>query len=211
MSPLGWPREILKRLIKLSVRPFDCGWHLSRYWMYSRIGEFFSSAPRAGRVLSISESVAFHELFARDATSFVEASYPDHNILSLEFESDSFDFVVCDQVLEHVEGSPQRAVDELRRVLRPGGWMLLTTCFINPVHGAPGDFWRFTPDGLRLLCGGFSAIDQCEGWGNAWLPAMRQLGVRGLPVPHAKWHPIHRIAVKNDPIWPLMTWVIAKK
>ena len=30
-------------------------------------------------------------------------------------------------------------------------------------------------------------------------------------VPHAKWHPFHKLAMKNDPNWPIVTWVVARK
>lgn len=209
MQPLGWPKEFLKRAIKLSTKGFDCGWHVTRYTMYRRIGAFFEGKSRAGRVLSISESEALHGLFDKSRCEIVIANYPEFNVLSLPFPDCTFDYVVCDQVLEHVQGSPQTAVNELFRVLRPGGWMILTTCLMNPIHGAPGDFWRFTPDGLRHLCSLFSRIEQAEGWGNAWVHLMQFFGVRGIPIPHARFHPLHRIATHNDPTWPVMTWIIA--
>lgn len=211
MRPLGWPREILKRAIKLSIKGFDCGWHVTRYSMYRRIGEFFAGQERTGRILSISESDALHDLFSKSSSQIVIANYPEYNVLDLAFTDESFDYVVCDQVLEHVEGDPQQAINEQFRVLRRGGWLILTTCLMNPIHGAPNDFWRFTPAGLRKLCGGFSHIEQAEGWGNAWVHLMQVIGVRGVPIPHARFHPLHRIAVYNDPTWPVMTWVIAQK
>ena len=55
-------------------------------------------------------------------------------------------------VLEHVEGNPFAPVRESLRVVRPGGAIVHTTCLLNPVHREPGDFWRFTPDGLALIC-----------------------------------------------------------
>lgn len=211
MRPLGWPRELLKRAIKLSTKGFDCGWHVTRYYMYGRIGDFFTPEPRAGRILSISESDALHSLFDQERSEVVVANYPEHSLISLGFPDASFDFVVCDQVLEHVEGNPQNAMDEIHRVLKSGGWAIVTTCLMNPIHGAPGDFWRFTPDGLRHLCRRFREIEQAEGWGNPWVHIMQMIGVRGLPIPHARNHPLHRIAMNNDPSWPVMTWVIARK
>jgi len=35
--------------------------------------------------------------------------------------------------------------------------------------------------------------------------------VRYTAVPHAKWHPFHKLAMKNDPDWPIVTWVVARK
>ena len=32
-----------------------------------------------------------------------------------------------------------------------------------------------------------------------------------LPVPQARWHPVNRIAMLNDPECPISTWIIARK
>jgi len=42
-------------------------------------------------------------------------------------------------MLQHVEADPQQTIDESWCVLRHGGIASQTTCFINPVHRAPGD------------------------------------------------------------------------
>lgn len=62
------------------------------------------------------------------------------------------------------EGNPQQHVDECRRVLLPGEIAVHTTCLSNPIHGAPGDFWRFTPDGLSLLHRAWCEILDVGGW-----------------------------------------------
>ena len=62
----------------------------------------------------------------------------------------SFDVVLCTEVLEHLP-EPQRAIDEMFRVLVPGGQLLLTTRFLFPIHDAPHDYFRFTKYGLRHL------------------------------------------------------------
>lgn len=43
------------------------------------------------------------------------------------FESNSFDLVVCTEVLEHLPQSPAHALSESRRVTKPGGSLLVTT------------------------------------------------------------------------------------
>jgi hypothetical protein len=30
-------------------------------------------------------------------------------------------------------------------------------------------------------------------------------------VPHATWHPLHKVATRNDPQWPITTWIVARK
>lgn len=179
------------------------------YQRLQQVGEILSR--REGDVLSISHSKKLCEVLNIKPRTFVEANYPDHNFLSLQFPDESFDFAFSDQVLEHVEGDPQQAIDESWRVLRPGGIALHTTCFINPIHGEPNDFWRFTPAALRLLCRRFSQILDCDGWGNfdAWF--IIRDGLRFSGIPHAKWHPLHRMAMMNDPEWPIVTWIVAQK
>ena len=141
----------------------------------------------------------------------MEASYPAHNILSLDFEDTSYDFVLSDQVLEHVEGNPQQAIDECHRILKPGGIAVHTTCFINPVHKVPNDFWRFTPEALCLLHRTWAEVIEYGGWGNFEVWSVVRDGMRLEGVPHAKWHPLHWVATKNDSLWPIVTWIVAKK
>jgi len=62
----------------------------------------------------------------------------------------SFDVVLCLQVLEHVP-DPGAAVRELRRVVRPGGRVLLSTHGVYPFHPNPDDLWRWTQQGLERL------------------------------------------------------------
>jgi len=69
---------------------------------------------------------------------------------ALPFAPGSFDLILSTEMLEHTI-EPQRIVDEIRRVLRPGGRLLLTTRFAFPLHDVPGDYFRFTNYGLAHL------------------------------------------------------------
>lgn len=73
----------------------------------------------------------------------------------------AFDVVLCTEVLEHLR-EPQRAVDEMFRVLKPGGTLLLTTRFLFPIHDAPHDYFRFTKYGLRYLLRRFTIVELQE-------------------------------------------------
>lgn len=180
--------------------------------MYRRLSAVGASLPlKEGKVLSVSGSSGLAGVMGIRAASLTEADYPEQNMLSLKFPDDSFDFVLSDQVLEHVAGQPQKAFDECRRVLRPGGIAVHTTCFINPVHGAPGDYWRFTPEALRLMAKDFSEIIECGGWGNFEAWSLIRNGLRFEGIPEVPWHPLNRIAVKNDPLWPIVVWIVARK
>lgn len=77
----------------------------------------------------------------------------------LPINNNSIDFVVGFQVLEHVP-SPQKYLKECSRVLRPGGKLFLTTHGVWPYHPTPGDYHRWTRDGLisELERAGFNIL-----------------------------------------------------
>lgn len=65
-------------------------------------------------------------------------------------EDASVDVVLATETLEHVP-APDRFLREARRVLRPGGRVILTVPFAARWHYIPHDYWRFTPSSLRNL------------------------------------------------------------
>ncbi len=67
------------------------------------------------------------------------------------FANRSFDTILCTEVLEHTI-DPFTVMREFARVLKPGGYLLLSVPFIYPIHESPYDHWRFTSYGLALLC-----------------------------------------------------------
>jgi SAM-dependent methyltransferase len=72
-------------------------------------------------------------------------------------ESGSLDTVIATEVLEHCY-DPARAVDEIHRLLRPGGVCVLSTRFLHPFHADPHDYFRFTHEGLAHLFRGFEEV-----------------------------------------------------
>jgi len=77
----------------------------------------------------------------------------------------SFDYIFCTQVLEHVE-NPAFLVSEIRRVLKPGGKVLMNAPFLYPFHGMPNDQFRYTTTQLRYLFREFE-IQECGTLGQA--------------------------------------------
>jgi len=69
---------------------------------------------------------------------------------SMPFPDASFDSVLCNAVLEHV-GDAESAMRELARVVKPGGHVIAAVPFLQPFHACPGDFRRYTADGLADL------------------------------------------------------------
>jgi SAM-dependent methyltransferase len=74
----------------------------------------------------------------------------------LPFDDESFDLVLCTQVLEHVQ-DPGATIAEIRRVLAPGGTALVSTHGVFLYHpdpaGSDQDYWRWTHSGLRKAFG----------------------------------------------------------
>lgn len=63
----------------------------------------------------------------------------------------SFDLVLCTQVLEHCM-NPWAAVREIHRILRPGGYAMVSAPHVWFYHPHPTDHWRFTQEGMVHLC-----------------------------------------------------------
>lgn len=82
---------------------------------------------------------------------------------TLPLPSASVAAVLSTQVLEHVP-DPTLYLSEARRVLKPGGSLVLTTHGIMYYHRDPEDFWRWTTPGLTTLLEstGFE-VAECEG------------------------------------------------
>jgi SAM-dependent methyltransferase len=109
-------------------------------------------------------------LFAPHVTEHVGVDYqapPDGiepdvvaDAYDVPLDDASADTVLLTEVLEHLE-DPVRALREARRLLRPGGAIIVTTPLLFPVHGEPRDFFRYTPYGLEHVLGeaGFEGID----------------------------------------------------
>ncbi len=86
--------------------------------------------------------------------------------------------VIAMNTLEHV---PRfwRVFDEIHRVLRPDGAVLLSCPFYFHIHSFPSDYWRFTPEALELLLDPYPS--KLIGWhgperrpANVWALAFRE-------------------------------------
>jgi SAM-dependent methyltransferase len=70
--------------------------------------------------------------------------------LELPFSAGAFDSAVSFQVLEHLN-NPGKGLDELHRVVKPKGLIIMTVPHISRLHDLPNDFFRFTEYGLQHL------------------------------------------------------------
>lgn len=77
------------------------------------------------------------------------------------FEANTFDSVLCNQVLEHVF-HPQLFLSEINRVCKTGGKCLFTVPFVWDEHEQPYDYARYSSFGLKALFEqhGFRVVEQ---------------------------------------------------
>jgi tetratricopeptide (TPR) repeat protein/glycosyltransferase involved in cell wall biosynthesis len=67
---------------------------------------------------------------------------------NLPFADGVFEAVIALNAFEHYQ-DPSRAAQEILRVLRPGGRVLIRTAFLQPLHEAPWHFYNCTRYGLE--------------------------------------------------------------
>lgn len=138
---------------------------------------------------------------ARPWKSYTSLEYPEFDLCAALDEESRFDVVLCEQVLEHVH-DPKAAADNLRRLVRPGGHVVVSTPFLVRVHELRQygmyDYWRFTPRGLAtLLERAGLVVDEVGDWGNRWCV----LGNLGHWSSRRPWHPMRREADRPVQVW----------
>lgn len=87
----------------------------------------------------------------------------------LPFGNNTFGLVWFEAVLEHVS-DPERTVAEIGRVLKPDGVVYVEIPFMQGYHADPGDYQRFTVEGLMRLFRQFEIewVRPCSGPASAF-------------------------------------------
>lgn len=205
--------RLIARLGRISILGLPTGAHLTRYSMYRELAATVDPYVGSGvsRTLSISGSEALITVLGVRARDVDHASFPQHDLRDLHaIDDDSYDLVVSDQVPEHIEGEPRgcRGGESPRRA-----------------SGGSGRTHHLLHEPGQPSSGGFLAIQ----------PRVSQMATerrrrdrrRGLGKPlgrpyHGNWlalragtgrtmAPLQRIATWNDPDWPIVAWVVARK
>ena len=129
---------------------------------------------------------------------------------ALPFKKECFDVVLCTQVLEHIP-TPLALFEQAHEVLRPGGFLVLTTPQTNPLHEEPNDYFRFTIYGLKFLAvqtrfhviqahplgGAIATLGQMLVWHLGW---MERFPVLGRPMAAAARASASWLALQLDPL-----------
>ena len=189
--------------------------HLTRNYMYESIYSCLKQNdlfPIKGKILGISGIKNFYPFIDMRNIELIEQNYPEIDMQDISYEKNTFDCVISDQVLEHLE-DPSQAINESYRVLKPGGIVIHTTCFLNYIHLYPKDFWRFSPESLKYLCRNFSQIFIAEGWGNRFAIILCFISdrFRLMKIPKTKYSIKRLVSTYNEHRYPIVTWIIARK
>jgi SAM-dependent methyltransferase len=185
--------------------------HLTRFEMYRRIGAAIDYRLQ-GQILGISGIKNFHSWIDWSNSQVVDAGYPEIDMQRLPYGAEKFDVVISDQVLQYLP-NPALGIQESLRVLKKGGLAIHTTCWWNPIMNCPVDHFRYSADGLRALLPTSIEVVECGSWGNRLailLMLIRDHRFRFMQIPDRpgfrRW-----LATKNDPRYPIHTWIVARK
>lgn len=94
------------------------------------------------------------------------------DILNLPFESESFDVVICNHVLEHIEDD-RKAMSELYRVMKKGGWGILQVPMKNSLKKTYEDFSITEPKERQKH---FGQYDHVRWYGMDYFDRLKSVG-----------------------------------
>ena len=81
-----------------------------------------------------------------------------------EIPNESFDLVISGQAFEHMEFF-WKAIEEIARILKNGGYCCIIAPSSGPVHKNPLDCFRFTSDGMAEI-GKYAGLEILETYTN---------------------------------------------
>jgi len=144
---------------------FSYNWHnvrhinkFNRIFVQSQAGQRFHIADIGGG------KSPYYPLFAPICDRFTTVDMADalpenetrpiHQVTGIAedipLDDGTVDLVLCNQVLEHVS-DPEKACEEIYRILKPGGIFIGSVPHVSPIHLEPHDYRRYTQPGLQEL------------------------------------------------------------
>lgn len=140
-------REGVKRIIKESAKEYDKNGLLvldvaPQIWGGAK--EFY----KKGAIETLDIDPNSNATYIADITK-------DNSYL---IPSNRYDVIIFTEVLEHTL-NPFAAIDEIYRILKPEGKLIMTTPLNLRIHGPLPDCWRFTEHGIKVLLKKFKYVE----------------------------------------------------
>lgn len=184
-----------------------------RYVLYKDVMEFVRKEfhfkkLKNPKIIEFGGSNGFIQKIFNHPNYEVADNYPEVDVQDLhQYADNSYDFVILDQILEHVP-KPRQALKEVHRILKKGGWLINSTPFLIQIHPCPSDYWRFSKEGMKELLSDFSDVN-IKAWGNretvihhleveCW-PSTKEMREQGL------------FNIENEEKFPYTIWAYARK
>lgn len=133
-----------------------------------------------------------HSRISKNVINVDLFDYPNVDLVCdisiLPFKDESIDLIISIAVLEHVP-DPKQIVDEINRVLKPGGKIYIYIPFIQGYHASPFDYQRYTISGIKQLFNDFDITETRCGSGptsgflwifQEWLALFFSFGLKPL-------------------------------
>lgn len=205
-NKFGKDRKLVKNLKKYSKKFGLNLEHWERYPTYKKIKLDLSKLElQQFETLEISSGEYWKENFK--FKSYTAWNYPDFDICSDMNYQNKFDFIIADNVWEHLK-YPYRATKNVYNLLNDNGYFLIIVPFLIRVHEVPIDCSRWTKDGLKYLLeeSGFKIENiYTNSWGN------RKCVISNLRLDNT-WSRIWFYRdLNNEKNFPVQVWAIAKK
>ena len=108
------------------------------------------------------------------------------DIHQIPFSENIFDVVICNHVLEHVQDDI-KAMSEIRRVLKPGGWAIMQVPFFSPVPDVTFEDTTITDPQEREKF--FGQNDHVRMFGKDYSKRIERAGLKAVEDDFAKVQP----------------------
>ena len=138
-------------------------------------------------------------------SDYTSKGFPSFDITSTMISDTRYDVIIAEQVWEHIK-YPHRATRNVYNMLNAQGAFLLSVPFLIQIHEVPGDYSRWTAEGLKYLlmdCGFDEKSIIVGSWGN------RECIKDSFYSPWSNYQPHH--SLQNEPDFPIVVWALAIK
>jgi len=162
-EPSPWKEEHMARYLWASR--YVAGMNLLDIACGSGFGSKILLENGAGKVHSADQSDEAHKITSSLLTEYNDRAYVEiQNAQEMSYPEKKFDAVVSVETIEHLP-EPEKFLQEIKRVLKPGGVLIITTpnaLVTKPVDNKPTNPFHqveFTPEEFKKILGKYFDVE----------------------------------------------------